>query len=117
MNVSNLTACAISSDKHFTLNDNSAAYSGTKRYNNNIAIAFGSTLPCFAKCGNISIVSAFNIKTGKFFHLALKVNLIFPSKIYCLITYTVWIYRTRNSDSDTDDIVLFNILLFHLIKY
>ena len=78
--MSDLTACSVGAHEHLPVNDDAAAYAGSKGDHDHVFLAFAAAFPHLAERGNVRIISDITGHSCQFFEFLLYF-LVFPAKI------------------------------------
>src|SRR5699024_8671905 len=111
--MTDLSSCAVLSDKHLPINDHAASYSCAKSNHDHILLARAASFPHLAESGNIGIVSDGSHKSCELFQLPFDL-LVFPAEICTAVDNSIRCYRRRNPDSDTLDILFRDLMFLNL---
>ena len=100
MDMADLSACTMGSGNDLSVDDDSAADSGSECYHNNIVVAGSAALPHLTESCHIGIISGFYRQTCKLLQFFLQLY-ITPVKVYGTDHGTILVDRSRNTNSHT----------------
>ena len=112
--MSDLAACAVGARKNPSVDDNAAADTGSERHHHHIVKALAASLPLLTECCHIGVISDLNLHAPQKSRQRGGNVGNAPVKIDRLVDHTVRENRSRNADAKTDNILLIQLLLFHL---
>ena len=113
--MSDLSACTMNTGHNLTVIDDTAAYTGSQCNHDNAVTSGTAALPHLTKGCHIGIIASLNRKSGHLFHVICQIH-VSPMQIYCSCYFSLIIYRSRYTDSNTCDLFLVQILLADLLQ-